>query len=48
MHGCRTPSFTKKKLEEAGDVEDRMYHCLSDSETYISIATVSSCDRIYT
>jgi hypothetical protein len=47
MHGRRPPSFffTKKKLEEAGDVEGSMYPCLRDSETYVSIDILSSCDR---
>jgi hypothetical protein len=49
MHGRRLPSFffTKKKLEEPGDVEGRMYPCPSDSATYVSIATVSSWNNGY-
>jgi hypothetical protein len=50
MHERRPPSFffTKKKLEETGDAEGRMYPCPRDSVTYVSIATVSSWDNGYT
>jgi hypothetical protein len=48
MHWRKPPSFLfTKKLEEAGEVEGRMYPCPRDSVTYVSIATVSSCDRGY-
>jgi hypothetical protein len=41
-------STQKKKLDETGDVEGRMYPCPRDAVTYVSIATVSSWDNGYT